>query len=98
MLDAYYEAAHMKQSRGKYLMASIDGHYTDNAIGHALKKLDIPLYIIESRNIPNAVAIADSYAHLNTKIETSYISNAGLVPQLEVPEKLLSIIHMFLSE
>lgn len=98
MLDAYYEAAHMKQSRGKYLMASIDGHYTDNAIGHALKKLDIPLYIIESRNIPNAVAIADSYAHLNTNIETSFISNAGLIPQLEVPEKLLSIIHMFLNE
>ena len=98
MLDAYYEAAHMNRCHGKYLMASIDGHYTDNAISHALKKLEIPVYIIESRNMPNAVSIADSYARKNSMIETAYISNAGLVPQLEVPDKLLSIVHMFLND
>lgn len=98
MLDAYYEAAHMQRGRGKYLMASIEGHYTDNAIGHALKKLETPLYIVESRSIENAVAIADSYEKKNSLIETAYISNAGLVPQLEVPDKLLSIINMFLNE
>lgn len=98
MLDAYYEAAHIHSSRGKYLMASIDGHYTDNAITHALKKLESPLYIIESRSLPNSVSIADSYAKKNSLIETAYISNAGLVPQLEVPDKLLSIIHMFLND
>lgn len=98
MLDAYYEAAHMNKSHGKYLMASMEGHYTDNSILHALKKLEIPLYIIESRNIKNAVSIADSYARKNSLVETAYISNAGLVPQLEVPDKLLSIIHMFLND
>lgn len=98
MLDAYYESAHMEKGHGKYLMASIDGHYTDNAISHALKKLEIPLYIIESRNMSNAVSIADSYARKSSMIETSYISNAGLVPQLEVPDKLLSIVHMFLND
>lgn len=98
MLDAYYEATHIHSSRGKYLMASIDGHYTDNAITHALKKLESPLYIIESRSLPNSVSIADSYAKKNSLIETAYISNAGLVPQLEVPDKLLSIIHMFLND
>lgn len=97
MLDAYYEAAHMDRGHGKYLMASIEGHYTDNAITHALKKLEIPVYIIESRNMKNAVSIADSYAKKNSLIETAYISNAGFVPQLEVPDKLLSIIHMFLN-
>lgn len=98
MLDAYYESSHMGNSRGKYLMASIDGHYTDNAIYHALKKLEIPLYIIESSHLPNAVAIADSYAGLNDKIETAYISNTALIPQLEAPEKLLNIIHMYLND
>lgn len=98
MLDAYYEAAHMEKSHGKYLMASIDGHYTDNAISHALKKIEIPLCIIESRTIKDAVSITDSYAHKNSCIETAYISNAGLVPQLEVPDKLLSIVHMFLNK
>lgn len=98
MLDAYYEAAHMNKSHGKYLMASIEGHYTDNGIVHALKKLDIPLYIIESRNLPNAVEIADSYGRKNSCVETAYISNARLVPQLEIPDKLLSIVHMFLND
>lgn len=98
MLDAYYEAAHMNKSHGKYLMASMEGHYTDNGIVHALKNLDTPIYIIESRNTPNAVEIADSYARKNSNVETAYISNAGLVPQLEVPDKLLSIVHMFLND
>lgn len=98
MLDAYYEAAHMYGSHGKYLMASMKSHYTDNTISHALKKLESPLYIIESRTIPDAVTIADSYAKKNQLIETAYISNSGLVPQLEVPDKLLGIIHMFLND
>lgn len=98
MLDAYYESAHMERSHGKYLMASIEGHYTDNAIGHALKKLTIPVCVIESRNLSDAVSVADSYAHLNSMVETAYISNAGMVPQLEVPEKLISIINMFLND
>lgn len=98
MLDAYYEAAHMNKSHGKYLMASMEGHYTDNGIVHALKNLDTSIYIIESRNTPNAVEIADSYARKNSNVETTYISNAGLVPQLEVPDKLLSIVHMFLND
>lgn len=98
MLDAYYESAHMGLSHGKYLMASINGHYTDNAIGHAIKKLEVPLYIIESNRIDNALSIADSYANMNHLIETAYISNAGLIPQLEVPDKLSDIVHMFLNE
>lgn len=98
ILDGYYEAAHMQKSHGKYLMASIEGLYTNNTITHALKKLDTPLYIIESRTIADAVTIADSYATKNRRIETAYISNTGMTPQLEVPDKLLSIIHMFLND
>lgn len=97
MLDAYYEAAHMGRSHGKYLMASMDGFYTNNSIRHALKNINIPVCIIESRTLENAVSNADSYANLNSMVETVYISNAGLVPQLEVPEKLLSLVKMFLD-
>lgn len=98
MIDAYYESAHMNHSYGKYLMASIDGNYTDNAIRHALDKLDIPLCIIESRKLPNSSSIADSYEKVNSLIETAYISNAGLIPQLEVPDKFLNLVHMFLGD
>lgn len=98
MLDAYYEAAHLEHSHGKYLMASIDGRYTYNSIIHALKRLEIPVSVIMSSNLQNAVSIGDSYLHSNFLVETSYISNAGKVPQLEVPDKLLNIIHMFLND
>lgn len=98
MLDAYYEAAHIDSSRGKYLMASIEGFYTNNPIGHAVKNLSIPLFILESRNIENAVSIVDSYSDLNSLVESFYLSNCGLIPQLEVPDKFLSVIDMFLRQ
>lgn len=97
MLDAYYESAHMDKSHGKYLMASIQGHYTDNAISHAVKKISVPLFVIESRNIKDFMSVTDSYAKLNHNVEVSYISNTGLTPQLEAPEKLLHMITSFLD-
>ena len=97
MMDAYYESAHKHLSHGKYLLASMEGHYTDNSMEHALKNLEIPLYIIESREFSDAVSITDSYAKRNPLVETAYISNTKLIPQLEAPEKLLSIIHMFIG-
>ena len=95
MLDAYYESAHMDSSHGKYLLASIEGHYTDNSIVHALKAMESPLYIIQSRTIDNAVSIVDSYVRENNQIETTYLSNAGLTPQLEVPDKLINVVSTF---
>lgn len=98
MLDAYYESAHMGNGHGRYLLASMEGHYTDNSIVHALKAMEIPLYIIQSRNIQNAVSTTDFYVKNNNQTEITYLSNAGLTPQLEVPDKLLSVIDMFLND
>lgn len=97
MLDAYYESAHLGKSHGKYLMVSLFSGYIDNFIGHAVKKLDIPLYIIESNQIKNGVSAVESYRKLNKNVETTYLSNAGLTPQLEIPEKLLHIVNSFLN-
>lgn len=98
ILDAYYESAHLDHSHGKYLMASIEGSYTDNGISHALKKLDKPFSIIIGRNLPGAAANADTYVKQNRRIETATISNAKMLPQLEAPDRLYDVIHMFLSE
>lgn len=97
LIDAYYEAAHMSHSRGKYLLASIEGHYTENSIVHALKKIDIPLYIIQSRNGNNFIGQTDAYCHLNSNIEAAYISNCKKLPQLEAPDKVYDMIRMFLD-
>lgn len=97
IIDAFYEGAHKKSSGGKYLMASIEGHYTDNSINHALEKLDIPLYLIQSRYGNNFVKKIDTYCSLNDSIEAAYISNAKELPHLEVSEKLHEIVNMFLN-
>lgn len=97
LIDAFYEGAHKKNSGGKYLMASIEGHYTDNSINHALEKLDIPLYLIQSRYGNNFVKKIDAYCNLNDSIEAAYISNAKELPHLEVTGKLYEIIDMFLN-
>ena len=97
LIDAFYEGAHKKNSGGKYLMASIEGHYTDNSINHALEKLDIPLYLIQSRYGNNFVKKIDAYCELNDSIEAAYISNAKELPHLEVTSKLYEIVNMFLN-
>lgn len=97
LIEAYYEAAHIHHSRGKYLMASIEGHYTENSIVHALKKIDIPLYIIQSRYGNNFIKQTDAYCHLNPNIEAAYISNCKKLPQLEAPDKVCEMIRMFLD-
>ena len=98
MLDAYYEASHMNGSHGKYLMASIEGQYMDNCILHALKKLSIPFYVVESRSNPDSVQIVTSYAKQSSMIETAYISNVKHLPQLESPEQLFDCLSVFLDD
>ncbi len=96
LIDAYYEAAHMNGSHGKYLMASMDANYTKNSIEHVLNKLEIPLYIVVSRNTKNAVAIADSYCK-NANSEIIYLSNCKKYPHLETPDKIIETVDMFLK-
>ena len=97
LIDAYYEAAHMNFSHGKYLMASMEANYTKNSIEHALKKLETPIYVIESRNMKDAIAIADSYKKTNSRNEIVYLSNCKKYPQLEIADKVAEAIDMFLK-
>lgn len=98
LIDAYYEASHMDKSHGKYLLASIEGHYTDNNIIHALKRIDLPFYIIQSRYGEHFASKINSYCNKNEIIEAAYLSNCRELPQLEVPDKLYDIIQMFLEQ
>lgn len=97
MLDAYYESAHLEKSHGKYLLVSLSVGYIDNFIGHAVSKLETPLAIIASSQMKEGITAVDSYRRLNKNLETSYLSNAGLIPQLEMPERLFHIVNSFLD-
>ena len=67
------------------------------SIEHALKKLETPIYVIESRNMKDAIAIADSYKKTNSRNEIVYLSNCKKYPQLEIADKVAEAIDMFLK-
>lgn len=91
-IDAYNEAAHTDNSRGKYLYSSMLANFMNADIRHAILKIDKPVYIIESSNIKNHAKIVREYQKLNAKFEVTQISNCKLYPQLENPEKIYSIL------
>lgn len=93
--DYYYESAHKKQSRGRFLLGSILGNYTNINIIPALKKIENPIFLIGSRDTKESIQTIDSYVKYDENIETSYISNCNKLPQLEVPDKLCNILNMF---
>lgn len=85
--DKYYETAHLDGSKGKYLYASIIGRYTNINIIHTIKKVECPIHIISTDR-----ACLDQYLKYNDTIKTDYISDAGYLPQLEKPDKVISLI------
>lgn len=97
LVDTYYESAHIGNSRGKYLLSSMESHYTNINIVHALKKINHSIYLICSKNNEDAEAIADSYCYYNPAIETAAISNTKLLPQLETPEEFVKQVDIFLG-
>lgn len=91
-IDYYYESAHLKQSNGKYLLSSMISNYTNINIIHALKKIKNDIYLIGSIEIEGMQYIIDSYISYNPSIESSFITEAKYLPQLEKADKLLQII------
>ncbi len=97
IIDTYYEAAHMENSRGKYLLSSIKADYTNINIVHALRKINNSIYLIGSKGNAESESIINSYISRNPSIETSWIAESKYLPQLEVPEKLLDILNLYLD-
>lgn len=95
--DAYYESAHIDNSRGKYLYSSLIGRFMNTNIRRGIKNMDKPIYLICSRNIKNNLKTTEEYCkyHSNTKVH--YISDCKLYPQLESPEKTYQIINSILN-
>ena len=94
--DIYYESAHIGNSNGKYLYSSIIGNYLNNGIAHAVKDITTPTMIIGSKEMKNSALILDDYHRLNSKIEINRITHGNLYPQMEVPEKVTSIVENYL--
>lgn len=95
--ESYYESAHLDNSRGKYLLSSINASYTNINIVHALNKINNSMYFIGSKENENSKNIMDSYCNYNPSIETAVVDGSKYLPQLEAPEKLLPYLELFLN-
>lgn len=97
VLDTYYESAHLANGHGKYLLSSIKSNYTNINILHALKKINNSIYLIGSKEQNSMVEIINSYISFNPSIEASYIDSSRFLPQLEVPEKFMDSVNLYLE-
>ncbi len=97
VLDTYYEAAHLCNSNGKYLLSSIKSSYTNINILHALKRINNSIYLIGSNEESNMIKIINSYVAYNSSIEVSYIKNSKYLPQLETPGNFLETVDLYLE-
>ena len=95
--DIYYESAHIGNSKGKHLYSSMIGNYLNNGISHAVKATTTPTMIIGSKELKNSTLILDDYHRLNSAIEITKITHGNLYPQMEVPEKITTIIENYLT-
>ena len=96
--DIYYEAAHSNNGNGKYLYASQISNYMNVHMDHVIRKLEKPVHMVASQDLKSNISTMDSYRHLNSSIEIHYLSGCKLLPQLEIPEKLLSVVNAILDK
>lgn len=96
MVDTYYEAAHKSLSNSKFLLSSLVAGYTNNNITHALKEINQSVTILYCEGENDSEKIAESYTTYNPAIESCMLKHAKHLPQLEIPEKFLEILNIYL--
>lgn len=95
MIDAYYEAAHLNRSRGRYLFASIYNNYTNVNITKALQKISNEIFIIENQEEEKTISQYQSY---NDSITGVVVNNTQCLPHMEAPRKTCDYITQFLDQ
>ncbi|MCR4955848.1 MAG: alpha/beta hydrolase [Lachnospiraceae bacterium] len=98
MIDAYYEAAHLDESKGKYLFASIYSKYTNVDVTKALSIIKNPIHIIESESTSKKKSTLSQYQKYNEAITGTIIHKSQCLPHLELPRKTCEEIESFLLD
>lgn len=93
-INISYYNAHCKKSGGKYLYGSILGNYTNINIIHALSKIENEIYLIGGGHYKQ---IIQEYKKYNANIHEIFVSNCRLLPQLEIPNTIVSHITDILT-
>ena len=97
VIDTYFEAAHKKHSKGKYVLASIIGNYMEAMIPHALKTCDNDILIIGGKQQDKIEEIIDDYRVCKNNIESVIISKTKKLPHFEKADITIDEITTFLQ-
>lgn len=97
-MDAYYEAAHRGDGKGKYLYSSLVGNFINFNILFGLKSVNNSLYIIGGREEPGIDDIIEDYTHFNPSIEASIIKKSKHLPHVEQPDDFLEQLGIFFAK
>ena len=92
----YYEAAHYENPSSKYLFASLSGNYLTANVMLYLKDLSNSIFIITGAD-ERSKSEAEEYQKLLPSIEIFSLQEAGYLPQLETPDRLLEQIKICLN-
>lgn len=88
ILYTYYESAHTHRGAGRYLMASINGHYLNTNIRPAFSELKNDIQLILGSEMPYAQEIAASYKKANENVTCRFVEKAKALPHLETPDHI----------
>ena len=97
LLLTYYHSAHLNDGNGKYLLSSINSHYTNVNVIPALKRVNNSIIIIKGAKHEFMAEIADDYTSFNPAIEVVEIANSKYLPHLEAPDKFTSTLEILLE-
>lgn len=93
---SYLEAAHLPDYTSKYVFASYIGKYINTNIVHALKETNHSIYIIGGEEENEIHTTVENYQYYNSAIESVFIPYTRHLPHMEIPEKTIENIEMFL--
>lgn len=96
-VDAYFESAHKKHGKGKYVLASIIGNYMEAMVPHALKSCDNQILIIGGKQQEKIEEIIDDYRVCKNDIESVIISKTKKLPHYEEADITFEEIKTFLQ-
>lgn len=96
-IQAYLEAAHLPDFHSKFSFASYAGKYMNTNIIHSLKEINHSIFILGGKEKEENETILENYQYYNNAIETHMIPDSRQLPHLEVPEKVLEQIYIYLQ-
>ena len=97
LVDTYCESAHLKGGRGHFFAASLYGKFINANLAQALKKLDLPIKLIEGRSTDSSEQNVEEWTSFYPNVETVFIDHSRNLPMLEEPEQTADEILSFMD-